>query len=217
MWKCKKCGEEIDDSYDSCWRCAAEELPEEQKDLVKDPSEETQTDKNKRIKRRETLIGLILIIIFFFGLYKVGSLVLDKYIFRTETFDRTIDSIVKINNSLKSERQWRQEYEDYLTALRSFSALAGGNSKPMSFDEFKRARQNPVSDYDIIIKWKGIKNKKDFYDYCLRKGYINQSVYDKYLSWRGFDQKKYLSGELIAKEVLPYISEYYDQFEKDKK
>jgi hypothetical protein len=27
MWKCAQCGEEIEDQFDSCWKCAGQRLP----------------------------------------------------------------------------------------------------------------------------------------------------------------------------------------------
>jgi hypothetical protein len=38
MWNCPKCGEEIEDQFDSCWRCAREDSMQDTEKAGKEPS-----------------------------------------------------------------------------------------------------------------------------------------------------------------------------------
>jgi hypothetical protein len=51
--------------------------------------------------------------------------------------------------SQKDEEKLKRLYEDYLTAYRSVSTLSGSESKPLSFEEFKKS-QKTSSKIDYI-------------------------------------------------------------------
>jgi hypothetical protein len=70
MWKCQKCGEQIEDTYDSCWRCAPEELPDDQKDLLKDSSEAKSG--GRTIFWVSIVLGFIIVFLFDVGRSSLG-------------------------------------------------------------------------------------------------------------------------------------------------
>ena len=87
----------------------------------------------------------------------------------------------------KSEKDLKIEYENYLTAHGSFSALAGSKSRPMSYEEFKRDYEKrgdyflkEIEESSIRIQWKNIKDKRHFYDWCRQSGYISEEEYKEY-------------------------------------
>ena len=114
----------------------------------------------------------------------------------------------------KSEKDLKIEYDNYLTAHGSFSALAGSTSRPMSYEEFKRDYEKrgnhflkEIEEASIRIQWKNLKDKKAFYEWCLRNGYINQREFEEY-SRKQFSKLSSSFDEVPPEKLKNYVGPY---------
>ena len=79
MWVCKKCNEENEDNFDSCWKCqtfsekGAEKSIDHQKQVEakwkeKEKSKETETQLEDKVKKYRIILWLAALITWFFSL-----------------------------------------------------------------------------------------------------------------------------------------------------